>query len=101
MAARAQQLTSVLREYRGSVHLLALRAKGLDDAVAHAIKRPDDVKTFGWAEAPTITDEDRAKSAAAEALTDEMVLGAYSVLDDDGAAALVAGLEAMESAVGG
>ncbi|MDH3683765.1 MAG: hypothetical protein OEV40_27905 [Acidimicrobiia bacterium] len=99
--ARAMQLTAVLREYRGSVHLLALRSKGLDDRVAHAIKRPDDVATFGWPEPPTITDDDRAKHAAAEELTDELVLGAYGVLDDGGATSLLAGLEAMEAAAAG
>lgn len=99
LPARAMQLTAILREYRGSVHLVALRAKGLDDGVAHAIKRPDDVATFGWAEAPTITDDDRAKHEAAEALTDELVLEAYGVLDDAGGGALLAGLDAMEAAV--
>ena len=99
--ARAMQLNAVLREYRGSVHLLAIRAKGLDDSVAHAIKRPDDVPTFGWQEPPTVTDDDRAKHTAAEELTDELVLEAYGVLDDEGGAALLAGLEAMEAAVEG
>lgn len=101
LPARAMQLTAVLREYRGSAHLVALRSKGLDDAVAHAIKRPDDVATFGWAEPPVVTDEDRAKHAAAEELTDELVLEAYGVLDDAGGDALMAGLDAMEAAIGG
>ena len=99
--ARAMHLTAVLREYRGSAHLIAIRAKGLDDRVAHAIKRPDDVSTFGWADPPAITDEDRAAHVAAEELTDQMVLDAYSVLDDAGGDALLAGLDAMETAVGG
>lgn len=97
--ARAMQLTAMLREYRGSVHLLAIRAKRLDDGVAHAIKRPDDVQMFGWAEAPTVTDEDRAKHLAAEELTDELVMEAYGVLDDAGGDALMAGLDAMEAAI--
>ncbi len=99
--ARAMHLTAVLREYRGSAHLLAVRASGLADGVAHAIKRPDDVSTFGWAEAPTITDDDRAAHVAAEELTDRLVLDAYGVLDDAGGDALLAGLDAMEAAVGG
>ncbi len=98
--ARAMQLTALLRELRGSVHLVALRASGVDDSVAHAIKRPDDVPTFGWSEVPAITAADRAAYNKAEALTDELVLPAYSVLDDAGAAALLAGLEAMEGALG-
>jgi hypothetical protein len=101
LPARAMQLTALLREYRGSVHLLAIRAKGLDDAVAHAIKRPDDVETFGWGEAPTVTDDDRAKHVAAEELTDELVLEAYGVLDDAEGDALMSGLDAMEAAVQG
>jgi hypothetical protein len=98
---RAMQLTAVLREYRGSAHLAAIRSLNLDPAVAHAIKRPDDVSTFGYGDAPSITDEDRARHAQAEILTDAMVLGAYSAVDADGASALMAGLEAMEAAVGG
>ncbi len=101
LPARAMQLTAVLREYRGSVHLLAVRAKGLGDDQAHAIKRPDDVATFGYAETPAFTDDDRAKHAAADELTDELVLEAYGVLDAAGGEALMAGLNAMEAAVGG
>lgn len=99
--ARAMQLTTVLREYRGSAHLAAIRVLGLDAAVAHAIKRPNDVETFGYGEAPAITDADRALLDEAEELTDKMVLGAYSAVDANGAAALVAGLEAMGAAVAG
>jgi len=99
LPGRAMQLTAVLRELRGSAHLLAVRASGLDAAVAHAIKRPDDVAMFGWAEAPTVTDDDRARLDAAEKLTDELVLDAYGAVDEAGAAALMAGLEAMEAAV--
>ena len=99
--ARAMQLAALLREYRGSAHLAAVRTLGLDAAVAHAIKRPDDVATFGYPEPPIITDADRALHAKAETLTDEMVLGAYAAVDSDGADALIAGLEAMEAAVAG
>lgn len=99
--ARAMQLTTVLREYRGSAHLAAIRTLGLDPAVAHAIKRPNDVSTFGYEEPPTITDADRVLHAESEALTDKMVLDAYGAVDADGGAALMAGLEAMESAVAG
>lgn len=100
LPGRAMQLTAVLREYRGSAHLVAIRALNLDAGVAHAIKRPDDVTMFGYAEAPSITAEDRAKHDQAEEMTDSMMLGAFSAVDADGAAALMAGLEAMEAAVG-
>ncbi|MDH5291859.1 MAG: hypothetical protein OEY41_17830 [Acidimicrobiia bacterium] len=101
LPARALQLVAVLREFRGSAHLAAIRAQNLDPAVAHAIKRPADVATFGYAETPAITDEDRAKHNAAEELTDQMVLPAYSAVGEAGAAAILAGLAAMEAALAG
>jgi len=78
-----------------------LRASGLDAKTAHHIHRPNDGALFGWSDddAPTITAGDRALWAAAEELTDRLVLPAYSVLDEAGRQALVAGLEAMENAL--
>ena len=96
---QAMQLIATLREYRGSAHLAAIRVLGLDPAVAHAIKRPDDVETFGYTEAPTITDADRAMHDEAEKLTDQMVADAYGALDDAGANALLTGLDGIEAAV--
>ena len=89
----------VLRELRGSAHLVAVRAAGLTTAVAHAIKRPNDVATFGYAEPPAVTDADRAALVRAEALTDELLVPSFAVLDDAGAAALVAGTDAMYAAI--
>jgi hypothetical protein len=43
---RAMQLVAVLRELRGSVHLLAVVASGVAPEVAHAMKRPNDVATL-------------------------------------------------------
>lgn len=99
--ARAMQLAVALRELRGSAHLLAIVASGLDPAVAHAIKRPDDVAAFGYAEAPAIADDDRAKLTAAEELTDRILTPAYAGLSDSQAAALTAGAKAMAAALGG
>lgn len=98
---RAMQLVAVLRELRGSAHLLAVRAVGLDDKTAHWIKRPGDTAMFGWddEEAPTVTDRERALLDDAEAMTDRLVTPAYAVLDDAGQAALLDGLEAMEAAL--
>jgi hypothetical protein len=96
---QAMQLTATLREYRGSAHLAAVRASGLEPAVAHAIKRPDDVVSFGWTEPIEITEDDRAKHVAAEALTDQMVVGAFAALDAEGAGHLSAGLRAIEQAL--
>jgi hypothetical protein len=99
-AARAIHLGMVLREMRGSAHLAAVRASGLTTPVAHAIKRPTEVELFGWKEPPPVTDDDRARHARAEVMTDEMLAGSFAVLDDEGAAALVAGTEAMFAALG-
>ena len=78
------QLLAVLREFRGSAHLVALRAVGVESKTAHFVKRPNDIKMFGWreADAPEITDATHAAMAEAEALTDRIVAPAYAVLDD-------------------
>lgn len=94
---RAMQLLAVLREFRGSAHLLAVRASGLEARTAHFIRRPNDVEMFGWSaeDAPTIGPRERDALGAAEVLTDEIVRPAYAVLDDAGARALVEGLDRM------
>jgi hypothetical protein len=91
---RAMQLTSVLREFRGSSHLLAVRASGLDAKTAHFISRPNDTAMFGWSDddPPVIGEAELAALAAAESLTDELVRPAYSVLDAAGAKALDTGV---------
>jgi hypothetical protein len=99
--ARAMQLTSVLRELRGSTHLLAVRASGLAPYTAHFLKRPGMWGVFGWQDdqAPSPTDDDRAALVAAEELTDRMVLPAFSVLDEPGRDLMLTGLERMTAAV--
>jgi hypothetical protein len=93
--ARAMQLLTVLRELRGSAHLLAVRASGLDAKTAHFIRRPADVGMFGWSadDPPVITDVQRAQLDAADALTDRLVLPAFSALDAAGRDDLVTGLD--------
>ena len=94
---RAMQLTALLREMRGSAHLAAVRACGLSGQMAHLIKRPDDYATFGWPEpAPEVSDDDRARHAEAESRTDDILRPAYGTLDAAGAAALVAGVHAID-----
>ena len=101
--AHAMQLLYVLRELRGSAHLLAVRACGLDARTAHCVARPQDLGLFGWPDDASVdvTDTDRAKWAAAEELTDDLLLPAYAVLDDAGRAALVAGLDQIEAVLAG
>jgi len=98
---RAMQLVSVLRELRGSAHLLAVRAVGLDTKTAHFIHRPGDIAMFGWSEAdtPVITDVERGLMVEAEALTDRLVRPAYAVADGNQADAMVAVLDAMKKAL--
>ncbi|MBU3703508.1 MAG: hypothetical protein FGM42_03945 [Ilumatobacteraceae bacterium] len=94
---RAMQLATVLREFRGSAHLAAIRAAGLTSKVAHFIKRPNDAKMFGWSEddVAKVTDAQRAQWDTAEKLTDDMVAPAYGVLDAAGREAFLAGITAM------
>ncbi len=102
LPAKAMQLATVLREFRGSAHLVAVLASGIEPRIAHFIRRPEMNKMFGWGEdEPTVPAEAAAQLAAADALTDKLVLPAYSVLDESAAAALVSGLDAMEAALAG
>lgn len=102
-AGRAMQLVTVLRELRGSAHLLAVRASGLDAKQAHWISRPDAVALFGWTEeeAPDVAAADRAAMDEAHALTDRLVTPAFAVLDEAGQEALLTGLDRIEDALAG
>ena len=101
LAGRAMQLVAILREFRGSAHLIAVRASGLTTKQAHFSKRPNDVAMFGWTpeDAPVLNDDVAERMKAAEDLTDQIVLPAFSVLDDSGAQALLDGARAIKAAV--
>lgn len=98
---RAMQLTSVLREFRGSAHLVAVRAMGLTGKQAHFIKRPNDVAMFGWTaeDAPHIDDDARQRLVEAEKLTDRIVAPAFAVLNDGERRDLLAGAQAIKQAL--
>ncbi|MGH9108900.1 MAG: SCO6745 family protein [Acidimicrobiales bacterium] len=99
LPARAMHLIVVLRELRGSAHLVAVRACGLEPRIAHFLRRPDDYAFFGWrGDPPGVDDGDRRRLAEAEELTDRLVGPAFDVLDQDGRDALVSGLERIEPA---
>lgn len=100
-AGRAMQLVTILREFRGSAHLLAIRAVGLDTKTAHFAKRPNDIKLFGWSDddAPHIDETVHRLMLEAETLTDRLVAPAYGVLDQSGCAALLAGARAIKTAL--
>ncbi|CAB4886572.1 unannotated protein [freshwater metagenome] len=99
--ARAMQLLAVLREFRGSAHLVALRAVGIDSKTAHFVKRPGDAAMFGWsdADAPEITAATHAQMDQAEAITDNIVAPAYGVLDESARELFVATLTAVQQAL--
>ena len=71
-AARAYQSVVVLRELRGSLHLVALVASGLSTEMAHRVRRPTELELFGWTSEVEVTDAHRTKWEAAEMLTDEL-----------------------------
>ncbi|MDQ3544275.1 MAG: hypothetical protein M3431_10510 [Actinomycetota bacterium] len=99
LPARAIHLAMVLREARGSTHLLALVASGLAPRLAHQIRRPDDVSLFGWPEPVAYTDADSTRWAAAEALTNELLSPSFAVLDPASERALLAGAKAIHTAL--
>jgi hypothetical protein len=98
---RAMQLAAVMRELRGSVHLLAVVASGVQPKVAHYFRRPNEFTTFGYTESevPTLTEDDHRRIAAADALTDELMARAYGALDPTGRDALLAGIRGMAAAL--
>ncbi len=86
---RALQLIHVLRELRGGLHLIAVRASGLTPFEAVLTggsprnSGADQAREFGWAEPyPEVTDEMKRRWDAAEALTDELIAPAFGVLTE-------------------
>jgi hypothetical protein len=100
VSGRAMQLIVALREHRGSAHLVALRVAGVPSKTAHFVKRPNDIRMFGWRQddAPEITDDTLAAMANAEAITDAIVGQAFAGLDHGEGAALLHGLQGIAAA---
>jgi hypothetical protein len=94
-AARAYRNVCILRELRGSVHLLAIVATRVSPVVAHAIRRPDDVTSFGWEAAPDISDDDRARLVVADELTDSLLVPSIEALSQAQRDAFVTGVEVI------
>lgn len=101
LPGRAMQLVATLREQRGSFHLLAVVASGLSPQVAHQMKRPDMLGAFGWVDEVPVTDDDRARQAVAEELTDRLLLPSFSGVGQAEAQAMVGVLQAMKAALAG
>ena len=100
LPARAMQLVTVLRELRGSLHLVAVVAAGISPMVAHYYRRPEYFTTFGYTDAdiPTVTGEVEAAMASADARTDRLMSRAFAVLDEAGRASLAEGVTRMAEA---
>ncbi|MDD2817400.1 MAG: hypothetical protein PHN51_01230 [Candidatus Nanopelagicales bacterium] len=80
--AAAYQHIMVLREFRGSAHIVAILGSGLDIHVADAISSPENIKVHGYPEdaLPIPNDEERAIMEEANALTNELTAKAYATL---------------------
>jgi hypothetical protein len=96
-AAATMHQLAVLREFRGSAHLLAVVAEGIDPRDAHYVRRPGMFAMFGWQESDTPADTAGVATSLerADERTDRLVARAYGVLDDDEAVALLTGLDAI------
>lgn len=102
LPARAMQLVTVLRELRGSVHLLAVVASGVEPRVAHCVRRPDDFTSFGYAEEerPVIGEPERLGMEAVDSLTDRLMAAVYGVLSEAERADLAAGVARLTADAG-
>lgn len=87
--AAVLQLTHVLRELRGGLHLIAVMSNGLTPLQAILVAGspiydgPGHAKFLGWAEPfETVTDDVRVRWEAAEKLTDELIAPCFEVLDE-------------------
>ncbi|MRH90164.1 hypothetical protein GFY24_22435 [Nocardia sp. SYP-A9097] len=106
--ARIMHLIHALRELRGGLHLMAVRAAGLAprDAVLIAgsplSSGPDQARFYGWPEPfGEITPELKGRWMQAEALTDELIALVWAVLDEATAQEFVALLTACHATVFG
>jgi hypothetical protein len=86
--ARAALAAHVLREHRGGLHLVAVRASGLApvDAVLCRAGGPERARFLGWAAQRADADpgpEVRRRRDAAERLTDELATAPYAALGAD------------------
>ncbi|MFI1464238.1 SCO6745 family protein [Nocardia carnea] len=95
-AARVMQLAHVLRELRGGLHLMAVRASGITPLQAVLVSGsplndgPGQARWYGWPEPfEEITADIRDRWQQAESITDTLIAPAFAVLGDTDAADLV------------
>lgn len=97
---RAMHHAIVLRELRGSAHLLAVVAAGLTPREAHAVQRPDDSQMFGWSEDFTPSAGAAERLGEAEAMTNRLMVSQMAHLTDAQCVALETGAAALFSTLG-
>lgn len=87
----------VLREHRGSAHLVAVVAGGVDplQAVVSGRYGTKNAEFFGWPQPWPDPDAAREAMAEAETLTDALVRPAFAALSDDARAELTDGVRAL------
>lgn len=97
--ARAFQLVMVLREMRGAANGDAVHELGITPMESHFLRSADSFELYGYdaLEAPEVTDELIERRAIAEDRTTELLVDAYSVLDDDGIEAFLEGVRELAS----
>lgn len=105
---RVLQLIHCLRELRGGLHLMAVRACGLSPFEAVLIggspksDGPTQARLFGWGDlvdGTEVTASMRERWDAAEAMTDELIGPAFAGLDDGSAKELVTLLQDAHATV--
>ncbi|MFM7872066.1 MAG: SCO6745 family protein [Actinomycetota bacterium] len=100
---RCYQLVHVLREMRGSAHIVAIVAHGLSPLAAilanPASAGPDQAKRFGWEEPFPDGSSLKATFDSAERLTDEIMARQLSVLTESEQDELVAAVMELHQAI--
>lgn len=93
---RVMQLAHVLRELRGGIHLMAVRAAGITPLQAVLISGsplndgPGQARWYGWPEPfEEITDDIRTAWQRAESVTDDLIAPAFAVLGEEEGTELV------------
>lgn len=93
---RVAQLSHVLREHRGGLHLCAVRSGGMTPLQAIRTREDGDKRArfLGWSsETDDVTEALRKQRADVEDLTDELATPAYAALDEQELAELTVLLE--------
>jgi hypothetical protein len=100
--ARALHVINVLREHRGSAHIVAVIASGLSPLQVKVSKMGEGAKQFGWKdwqEDLLDLDATQAKLARVEELTDELVTPSFAALSTSEAEELSALITAAHTAL--